>query len=179
MRRAVYIFFWLSVIVAIAAIAVVVVRWGKQPAPFATVKLPAPEQAVPTVATRLAPPDGAPVHALVPDVRGAGATMPARTAHPLRAEADFMGQIRDNVRANPEVAVALAQQARQEFGDTTESDERDKLLVDALINLQRIGAARDETLYYYRHHPAGRYRQYLWAMTGARPDPPSGPAQTR
>jgi len=90
-----------------------------------------------------------------------------------------MGQIRDSVRVNPQVAVALAQQARQEFGDTTESDERDKLLVDALINLQRIGAARDETLYYYRHHPAGQYRQYLWAMTGARPDPPSGPAQTR
>jgi hypothetical protein len=171
MRRAVHILFWFSVIAAI----VVAVRRGKQPLPPATAKLPFPEQAVATAATRLAPPDAAPVHALVPELRGARATMPAPTAP--RTEADFMGRIRDNVRANPEVAVALAQQARQEFGDTIESDERDKLLVDALINLQRIGVARDETLYYYRRHPAGQYRQYLWAMTGARPNPPSGPAQ--
>jgi hypothetical protein len=91
-------------------------------------------------------------------------------------ETDFLKKIKDNVRANPDLAVALARQARQAFGDSTQADERDKLLVDALINLQKIGAARDETLYYYQHHPAGQYRQYLWSMTGARPEPPTGPA---
>ena len=86
-----------------------------------------------------------------------------------------MRQIRDQVRTNPTLAVELARVGRQRFGDSPESDERDKLLVEGLINLQKIGAARVETSYYYRHHPGGRWGNYLFAMTGAHPDPPSGP----
>jgi hypothetical protein len=92
-------------------------------------------------------------------------------------EAALMRQIRDQVKTNPILAVELAREGRQRFGDSPDSDERDKLLVEGLINLQKIGAARVETTYYYRHHPNGRWANYLFAMTGARPDPPSGPAK--
>ena len=70
-----------------------------------------------------------------------------------------------------------AREGSQRFGDSPDSDERDKLLVEGLINLQKIGAARVETSYYYRHQPNGRWANYLFTMTGARPDPPSGPAK--
>jgi type IV secretory pathway VirB10-like protein len=174
MKRAVHAFFWFSVVVAIAA---VITRQGKKPQPVPAVEVSAPKVALdPKPALEpvrpALPPDGR-LDAAAPDPSTA---TPAPAASAPRTEADFMRQIRDNVRANPELALALAKAARQELGDSAESDERDKLLVDALINLQKIGAARDETGYYYRHHPAGQYRQYLWAMTGARPDPPAGPA---
>jgi hypothetical protein len=62
------------------------------------------------------------------------------------------------------VPTSRAREGSQRFGDSPDSDERDKLLVEGLINLQKIGAARVET-------------NYLFAMTGARPEPPSGPAK--
>src|SRR5450631_1381417 len=174
MKRAVHAFFWFSVVVAILAL---VTRQGRKPRPAPEVEAPAPKLALdPKPALEPVRP------ALPPDFRldaaapAPSTAIPAPAANAPRTEADFMRQIRDNVRTNPELALALAKEARQELGDSAESDERDKLLVDALINLQKIGAARDETGYYYRHHPAGQYRQYLWAMTGARPDPPAGPA---
>ena len=166
MKRAVPIFFWLSLICAV--VCVIAARYRK-PTPAPTRATSVPKLALEPPRSTL--PDAVPADALGSEPPRA---MP-RAAQSPRTEADFMRRIHDNVRANPELAVSLAEQARQEFGDSADSDERDRLLVDALINLQKIGAARDETLYYYRHHPAGQYRQYLWAMTGARPDPPAGP----
>jgi len=177
MKRAVHAFFWFSIVVAIAA---VMIRQGKKPQPAPEVELPAPKLAFDPKSTlepvRPAPQPAGRLDAAVP---APSTAIPAPAANEPRTEGDFMRQIRDNVRTKPELALALAREARQELGDSAESDERDKLLVDALINLQKIGAARDETGYYYRHHPAGQYRQYLWAMTGARPDPPTGPASAR
>jgi len=173
MKRAIHIFCWLFVI---SAIAVVILRHRKTPPPARTSETSTPRVALAPASRALSTfPDAARPDALELDVRRRVAT----PTQPPRTEADFMRQLQGNLRANPQVAVALAKEAREAFGDSAESDERDRLLVDALINLQRIGDARDETLYYYRHHPAGRYRQYLWAMTGARPDPPAGPASNR
>ncbi len=97
--------------------------------------------------------------------------------HPGAAsEAALMQQIRDNVRANPALAEALAREGRQRFPDSTDSDERDALLVDALINQQHIGAARSETYYYIKHHPTGAFAEHLFVMTGVHPTP-MGPGQ--
>lgn len=85
------------------------------------------------------------------------------------SEAVLMQKIRDNVKANPPLAEALAREGRRRFPDSPDSDERDALLVDALINQQRIGAARDETYYYIEHHPQGRFREHLFIMTGVHP----------
>ena len=82
-----------------------------------------------------------------------------------------MWQIRSLVKNEPAQAEALAREARRRFPDGAEADERDALLVDALINQQRIGAARDETYYYFDHHPHGRFGEHLFVMTGVRPPP--------
>jgi hypothetical protein len=166
MKRAIHILFWVAMALGIAVVALRN-RGEKTVAPAAPAPLTAPKLVL--------PPPSPDTLAALPAPSSDTATVAARQAVP-ESEADFLKKIKDNVRANPELAVALARQARQQFGDSAPSDERDKLLVDALVNQQKIGAARDETGYYYKHHPAGQYRQYLWSLTGARPEPPVGPA---
>jgi hypothetical protein len=92
------------------------------------------------------------------------------------SEQELMQQLRANVKSNPQLAESLAREDRQRFPDSPESDERDALLVDALINQQRIGAARSETYYYLDHHPGGRFAEHLFVMTGVHPRP-SGPGR--
>ena len=82
-----------------------------------------------------------------------------------------MQQIRALAKSQPERAESLAREARRRFPDGAEADERDALLVDALINQQHIGAARSETYYYFDHHSSGRFAQHLFAMTGVHPSP--------
>jgi hypothetical protein len=78
------------------------------------------------------------------------------------------------VRSNPGAAEALAREARTRFPHSPRADEWDALLVDALVNQQRIGAARSETYYYFDHHPEGRFAAHLFALTGVHPVP-AGP----
>jgi hypothetical protein len=85
-----------------------------------------------------------------------------------------MQQLRALVKSDPGKAEALAREDRQRFPESADADERDALLVDTLINQQRIGAARSETYYYFDHHPGGRFTEHLFAMTGVHPTP-SGP----
>jgi hypothetical protein len=105
------------------------------------------------------------------------ATPPARpdaapAAHTKPAdEHALLVQLRALVKTNPARAEALARESRQRFPAGAEADERDALLVDALINQQRIGAARDETYYYFDHHPQGRFAEHLFTMTGVHPAP--------
>ena len=99
-----------------------------------------------------------------------GSFVAPRLAAPMD-EATLMRQIRENVKSNPVLAEALAREGRQRFPDSPDSDERDALLVDALINQQRIGAARSEAYYYFDHHPQGRFREHLFYMTGVHPVP--------
>jgi hypothetical protein len=120
--------------------------------------LPEPQPLPPWLPPRLAP---------APIVRDAGTDR--RVA--VSDEATLMRRLRDNVKTNPELAEALAREGRSRFADSAESDERDALLVDALINQQRIGAARSETYYYFDHHPNGRFGQHLFVMTGVHPTP--------
>lgn len=89
----------------------------------------------------------------------------------INDEQQMLREIRDNVRANPQRAEQLAREARQRFPESDSADERDALLVDALINQQRIGAARSETYYYFDHHPNGRFAEHLFVMTGVHPTP--------
>ncbi len=82
-----------------------------------------------------------------------------------------MRQMRALVKSKPEQAETLAREARRRFPNGADADERDALLVDALINQQRIGRARDETYYYFDHHPGGRFAEHLFTMTGVHPQP--------
>jgi hypothetical protein len=98
----------------------------------------------------------------------------ADTGRALLDEPTLMQQIRAHVKSNPPLAEALAREGRQRFADSADADERDALLVDALINQQRIGSARSETYYYFDHHPGGRFGEHLFVMTGVHPRP-AGP----
>jgi len=88
-----------------------------------------------------------------------------------KTDDEIIAALRESVRSNPQRAEQLARESRQRFPESANSDERDALLVNALINQQRIGAARSETYYYYDHHPEGRFTEHLFVMTGVHPTP--------
>jgi hypothetical protein len=118
----------------------------------------------------------APSPHLAPGMPSQAASIIADSGPVVLDEQGLMRQIRAHVKSDPPRAEALAREGRQRFGDTPEADERDALLVDALINQQRIGAARSETYYYFDHHPGGRFAEHLFAMTGVHPRP-AGPGR--
>jgi hypothetical protein len=151
MRKSLVLAALIVVALAIYAVSVRNQKPEPQPAP-ASVAEPAP-------APQVTPPPSRPHPDASPDLR------------PLTAESEtsLMKRIRDNVKTNPPLAEALAREGRRRFADSPDSDERDALLVDALINQQHIGAARDETYYYIEHHPQGRFREHLFIMTGVHP----------
>lgn len=96
---------------------------------------------------------------------------PGVTATPTTEDSDLLDEIRALVRSEPSRAEALAREARSRFPDSPHADAWDALLVEALVNQQRMGAARSETYYYYDHHPRGAYTPHLFALTGVHPTP--------
>jgi hypothetical protein len=133
----------------------------------------APEAGPPRAAPDPPPPRLAPPPTASLDVAPATPPQPPPGA---AEEGALLQQIRALVKTDPPRAEALARESRRRFPDGTTADERDALLVDALINQQRIGAARDETYYYFDHHPGGRFGEHLFIMTGVQPRP-KGPAR--
>ncbi len=124
------------------------------------------------------PPVAPPAPSSTPPPRPAPSPAPPRspdagpTPRPAAAgERALLLQARAFVKSDPPRAEALARESRRRFPDGATADERDALLVDALINQQRIGAARDETYYYFDHHPRGRFAEHLAIMTGVHPRP--------
>ena len=156
MRRAWSILFFLC---AIGCVVFLAARLGerKRPRPDSTsITTPAGPIPSPRLAAQPSPLDAG-------QAKGATATM--------ISEAALVQQIRALVKSQPERAEALAREARRRSPEAADDDERDALLVDALINQQRIGAARDETYYYLDHHPVGRFAEHLFIMTGVHPPP--------
>jgi len=157
MRRAWSILFFLC---AIGCVVFLAARLGerKRPRPDSTsITTPAAPIPSPRLAAQPSPLDAG-------QAKGATATM--------ISEAALVQQIRALVKSQPERAAALAREARRRSPEGGgDADERDALLVDALINQQHIGAARDETYYYLDHHPGGRFAEHLFIMTGVHPPP--------
>jgi hypothetical protein len=149
----------------LAAIAIGAILHWRRGERAETPKANEPTTSPPATATVQPPRMAAP-----PASRATASTATSRNAD----EPAWLRQIRALVKSDPGKAEALAREARQRFPDSMEADERDALLVDALINQQRIGAARSETYYYFDHHPGGRFSEHLFAMTGVHPTP-SGP----
>lgn len=154
MRRAFNIGFFVCVI---ACAVVLYARLGQRK-PTAVADQPA-------ATAPLAAPSPPPRLSSAPVLRDAGHDF---AGTPLDEPA-LLRQIRALVKSQPERAEALAREARRRSPDGAGADERDALLVDALINQQRIGAARDETYYYFDHHPSGRFSEHLFVMTGVHP----------
>ena len=159
MKRTIHILFWL--LLATVLVVFLVRRGHKdeaatEPQPSSATANPVPEQAP------LPPPKFA----------GPAAGPGAPTNPEEVAEAAMMKQIRDMVKSDPAKAVVLARAARQRFGDSRNSDERDNLLVQSYLNMQDKDAVRTEMHYYYQHHPQGRWGNYLFALTNVGPNSP-------
>jgi len=89
-------------------------------------------------------------------------------------EDSLIQQIRDSLLRNPKLAETLAREGRQRFLDSPGADERDALLVLALMNQRRVERARLEARYYFDHHEGGRFAESLSALTRVHPRP-AGP----
>jgi hypothetical protein len=80
-----------------------------------------------------------------------------------------MQQIRDSWPRNPKLAEALAREGRQRFPDSPQADERDALLVMALLSQRRLERARLEAYYYFDHHQDGSFGERLTYLTRVYP----------
>jgi hypothetical protein len=149
----------------LAAIAIGAILYWRRAERIETPKANETTNSPPATATVQPPRMAAP-----PPSRDTAPTATSRTTD----EPALLQQIRAWVKSDPGKAEALAREGRQRFPDSADADERDALMVDALINQQRIGAARSETYYYFDHHPGGRFTEHLFSMTGVHPTP-SGP----
>lgn len=157
-------------LVSVGALIALACLWrlGRRTAPRAPqdeadVNAPSPHPPSP-----IAPPSSSPPAPAVP-----ATTKPEASPSRPAADAHLLEEIRASVRSDPQRAEALAREGRRRFPNSPTADERDALLVDALINQQRIGAARSETYYYYDHHPNGKFGAHLFSMTGVHPPPPA------
>jgi hypothetical protein len=72
-------------------------------------------------------------------------------------EHSLMEKARSSLGRNPALAEALAREGRARFGDSPASDERDFIVVRALLNQLDRERARSEAYYYFAHHPNGRW----------------------
>jgi hypothetical protein len=109
---------------------------------------------------------------VLPHSVDAAAERPAPPALTGPNEKAVMDELRATVKSDPARATELALQARKRFGnDTPEAEERDALLIDSLINQQRIGAARAEAEDYLERYPQGRFAQHIFIMLGVHPRP--------
>jgi outer membrane protein assembly factor BamD (BamD/ComL family) len=92
-------------------------------------------------------------------------------------EAALMAKIRAEIRTAPQAALEETEEAERRFGESPMAEERRALAIDALINLQRIGAARSKASDFLERYPNGPHTAHVQAMTGVHPAP-SGPGQS-
>jgi len=103
------------------------------------------------------------------------ASSPKTPATPVQPdEVALMDKIRREVNTAPEAAFEETEEAERRFGESPMAEERRALAIDALVNLQRIGAARSRAYKFLERYPNGPYSARVEAMTGVHPLP-AGP----
>jgi outer membrane protein assembly factor BamD (BamD/ComL family) len=100
---------------------------------------------------------------------------PATPAQP--DEAALMEKIRAEIKTAPQAALEETEEAERRFGESPMAEERRALAIDALINLQRIGAARSKASSFLERYPDGPHTAHVQAMTGVHPTP-AGPGKS-
>jgi len=96
----------------------------------------------------------------------------------LPDEAALMDKIRAEIKTAPQVALEETEEAERRFGESPMAEERRALAIDALINLQRIGAARSKASSFLERYPNGPYTAHVQAMTGVHVTP-AGPEKDK
>ena len=106
------------------------------------------------------------------------ATGEKRATTPLQPvetdEPSLMEKIRASTKSDPATALTLSQEGERRFGNSTFAEERSALAIQALINQDRIGAARSRAYQFLEHYPNGPYSAHVAAMTGVHVTP-TGP----
>jgi hypothetical protein len=103
-----------------------------------------------------------------------------RVAEPRPVELDepaLMAKIRTDAKTAPTSALSLAEEGEQRFGDSGFAEERRALVIQSLVNLQRIGLARSRAYEFLQRYPSGSYSAHVAAMTGVHPRPGRQPSQ--
>lgn len=86
-----------------------------------------------------------------------------------------MSELRAEVDARPEAALALAEDGERRFPSGPYAEERAWLKMRALVHLGRIGIARDAASRFFEQHPDSPLARYVFRLTGVRPMPALGP----
>jgi hypothetical protein len=81
-------------------------------------------------------------------------------------EPALMDKIRNGDQSDPTAAFALTEEGERRFGDSAFAEERRAAAVQALIELNRIGAARSRAYQFLERYPNGPYSAHVAAMTG-------------
>jgi hypothetical protein len=107
-----------------------------------------------------------------------GGAMVAESAQADLDEPALMARIRGEIDTAPAVALAQIEAGERRFGDSSAVEERGALAITALINLNRIGAARSLAYQFLQRYPNGPYSAHVAAMTGVHVTP-TGPSERR
>jgi hypothetical protein len=91
-------------------------------------------------------------------------------------ESSVMADLRAKAKANPAVALSLADDSDRRFGESISAEERRALAIQALIDLGHIGEARSRAYRFLERYPNGPYSAHVAAMTGVHVTP-TGPGQ--
>lgn len=100
------------------------------------------------------------------------------TAQAKPAELDepaLMESLLLKAKSDPVAALALSEDGERRFGDSARAEERRAAAIQALIDLDRIGAARSRAYQFLERYPEGPYTAHIAAMTGVHLTP-KGPA---
>jgi len=100
---------------------------------------------------------------------------PAQIHRAELEEPALMAKLRIDAKSAPSAALALAEDGERRFGDSPFAEERQALAIQALIDLDRIGAARSRAYQFLEHYPNGPYSAHIADMTGVHLTP-RGPA---
>ena len=99
------------------------------------------------------------------------------TAQVIPAQVDepaLMEKLRLCAKSDPAAALALTEDGERRFGDSILAEERRAAAIQALIDLDRIGAARSRAYPFLERYPDGPYSAHVAAMTGVHLTP-AGP----
>ena len=82
-------------------------------------------------------------------------------------ESALMEKIRLGAKSDAASTLALSEDGELRFGDSALAEERRALAIQALIDLNRIGAARSRAYQFLERYPNGPYSTHVAAMTAS------------
>jgi hypothetical protein len=91
-------------------------------------------------------------------------------------EPSLMDKLRLCAKSDPTLALVLSDEGERRFGESPFAEERRAVAIQALIDLDRIGAARSRAYPFLERYPNGPYASHVAAMTGVHLTP-VGPAR--